>query len=109
MSPATASTLAMQMRETVADESQVDATSRTTASRRGFLASLFPHFDDRISPEFYRLSGKLRALGNALFLAANIVLAPQVESLGFDPYVHWRVFIVFCCVHSIDGLLALVQ
>ena len=97
------------MRETVADESQVDATSRTTGSRRGFLASLFPHFDDRISPEFYRLSGKLRALGNALFLAANIVLAPQVESLGFDPYVHWRVFIVFCCVHTIDGLLALVQ
>ena len=94
------------MRETLADESSVDASpSRTTGSRRGFLASLFPYFEDRVSPEFYRLSGKLRAIGNALFLTANIILAPQVKSLGFDPYVHWRVFIVFCCVHSVDGLL----
>src|SRR5256885_2347306 len=85
-----------EVRETVADESQVAARSGTATGRRGFLSSLVPHLDDRISPEFYRLSGKLRALVNVAFLIANVVMAPQVESLGFDPHVHWRFFFVIC-------------
>ena len=59
----------------------------------GFLTWLFPRFDAAVSPEFYRQSGKLRALTNLVFLLSNLVIAPRVESLGFDPTVHWRVVV----------------
>jgi len=58
---------------------------------RGFLTTIFPRFDEAVSPEFYRLSGKLRAITNGLFMVANFVLAPQVDALGFDRAVLWKV------------------
>jgi serine/threonine protein kinase len=70
------------------------------------LSSLFPRFDAAVSPEFYRLSGKLRAITNLLFLISNLALAPRVEALGFDPSVHWRVLAVFLTVHTVDGALS---
>jgi len=77
----------------------------TATPNRGFLSTLFPRFDEAASPEFYRLSGKLRALTNLLFLISNFVLAPQLRALGFDPRVHWTCVVVFCIVHTIDALL----
>ena len=72
------------------------------------FSSLVPRFDERISPDFFRLSGKLRAIANALFLISNVALAPGVEKLGFDPYVHWRFFPVIMSVHLVDMLLGIV-
>ncbi|HEU0030430.1 MAG TPA: serine/threonine-protein kinase [Kofleriaceae bacterium] len=77
------------------------------SARRGFLASLVPTLDDKVSPEFYRLSGKLRMFTNIAFLVANFVMAPQVESLGFDLHVHWRFFLAICSVHVVDAALGL--
>jgi protein kinase-like protein len=88
----------------VADRART--TSASTRTRHGFLSSLFPRFDSAVSPEFYRLSGKLRAITNALFLIGNFAMAPQVDALGFDPHVHWRTLIVFTAVHFFDGLIA---
>jgi tRNA A-37 threonylcarbamoyl transferase component Bud32 len=84
------------------------ADSGPSSSRTGFLSSLVPRFEEKISPEFYRLSGKLRAIGNALFIIANLIMAPQVDSLGFDPYVHLRTAITFTCVHLTDFTLAMI-
>jgi len=72
------------------------------------FSSLVPRFDERISPDFFRLTGKLRAIANLLFVLSNIALAPGVDKLGFDPYVHWRFFPVILSVHIIDGVLGLV-
>jgi tRNA A-37 threonylcarbamoyl transferase component Bud32 len=72
------------------------------------LSSLLPKFDERVSPDFYRLSGKLRAFANVLFIVSNLAMAPQVEKLGFDPYVHWRFFPVILGVHILDLVLATV-
>ena len=77
----------------------------TTA--HGFFASLFPRFDVPASPEFYRLSGKLRALTNLLFLVVNFVLAPRVEALGFDVDTLFQSLVVFTTFHTVDGLLGL--
>jgi tRNA A-37 threonylcarbamoyl transferase component Bud32 len=81
--------------------------SSPASSRTGFLSSLVPRFEEKISPEFYRLSGKLRAIGNALFILANLIMVPQVDSLGFDPYVHLWTAITFTCVHLTDFTLAM--
>jgi len=93
----------------VVGDTQVSAADRdrvTARTSHGFLSSLFPRFDAAVSPEFYRLSGKLRALTNALFLIGNFALAPQVDALGFDPYVHWRVLCIYIAIHTVDGALA---
>ena len=83
-----------------------DASVRIT-SRPSLLASLMPRFDEQVSPEFYRLSGRLRALANAVFLLANVILSPQVGALGFDPDVHLRSIIAFSCIHLVDLTLGL--
>ena len=93
------------MADTVATTSGGGGKSARTSA--GFLSSLFPRFDAAVSPEFYRLAGKLRAITNLLFLISNFVLAPQIEALGFDPHVHWRVLIAFTMIHLVDGGLAL--
>jgi tRNA A-37 threonylcarbamoyl transferase component Bud32 len=82
------------------------ASTRTTGPRAGLLSSLVPKFDESISPEFYRLSGKLRAFSNALFLLANLIMAPQVDRLGFDPDVHLTTALTFSGIHLADLLLA---
>ncbi len=91
-------------------ETRVSVTDHPSRSsgRTGLLASFIPRLDESISPEFYRLSGKLRAFGNALFLIANLVMAPQVARLGFDEHVHWRTAAVFAAVHVTDLTLGLV-
>src|SRR5512144_2932535 len=81
---------------------------RARASRAGLMQSIFPRFDEAVSPEFYRLSGRLRAITNALFIVANLVLAPQLGKLGFDPDVHLRTLIAFLIIHSLDLGLGLV-
>jgi serine/threonine protein kinase len=78
---------------------------RARRTSPGFLSSLVPRFDAEVSLEFYRLSGKLRAITNLLFLITNFALGPQVEALGFDPVVFRPVFITFLIIHSIDGVL----
>ncbi|HEV7558066.1 MAG TPA: hypothetical protein VGO00_21510, partial [Kofleriaceae bacterium] len=98
------------MRETRADvdEGGGQGVSRNRAGRTGlWWSSLVPKFDETISPEFYKLSGKLRAIGNLLFIASNLALAPRVDALGFDPNVHVRAVPVFITVHVIDLTLAL--
>ncbi|HTR51215.1 MAG TPA: serine/threonine-protein kinase [Kofleriaceae bacterium] len=79
--------------------------ARTSAT--GFLGSLFPRFDTPVSPEFYRLGGKLRAATNLLFLVANFALAPRTEALGFDLHVLGRSLVAFTIIHTSDGLIAL--
>jgi serine/threonine-protein kinase len=79
--------------------------TRTTGPRR-LLSSLVPKFDESVSPEFYRLSGKLRAFSNALFLLANLIMAPQVDRLGFDPDVHLTTALTFSGIHLVDLLLS---
>jgi tRNA A-37 threonylcarbamoyl transferase component Bud32 len=78
---------------------------RGRRTNSGFLATLIPRFDAEVSLEFYRLSGKLRAITNVLFLITNFALAPQVEALGFDPVVFRPIFVTFFVVHTIDGCL----
>jgi len=78
------------------------------SARSRFWSSFVPQFDERISPEFYKLSGKLRTIGNLLFIAGNLAMAPRVEALGFDPHVHFIAAIGFCCMHLTDMGLALV-
>ncbi len=92
-----------ETRVSVTDAARVGASAART---RGFLSTLFPRFDEAASPEFYRLTGKLRAFTNVLFLISNFVLAPQIKSLGFDPHVHWKTLIAFTAIHTIDGLLS---
>jgi tRNA A-37 threonylcarbamoyl transferase component Bud32 len=58
-----------------------------------------------VTPEFYRLTGKLRAVANLLFLIANFALAPRTEALGFDVRVLWNTLIAFTAVHLTDGLI----
>ena len=65
-------------------ETRDSVTDRARRTSSGFLASLVPRFDAEVSLEFYRLSGKLRAITNLLFLITNLALGPQVEALGFD-------------------------
>ena len=84
-----------------------DASLRVT-SRPSLLSSLMPRFDEQVSPEFYRLSGRLRALANAVFIIANLILAPQVHALGFDPDVHLTATLVFTFVHLVDFVLGVV-
>jgi tRNA A-37 threonylcarbamoyl transferase component Bud32 len=91
----------METRVSVAD-------SRPSRSRTGFLSSLVPRFDEQVSPEFFRLSGKLRVISNALFLIANLIMAPQVTALGFDPHVHLRTAIAFIGIHAVDLTLGLI-
>jgi serine/threonine protein kinase len=91
-----------ETRVSVSDRARV-ASART----HGFLSSLFPRFDEAISPELYRMTGKLRVFANLLFLLGNAALAPQIEALGFDRHVHWRVLAIYTGVHSIDLLLGL--
>jgi tRNA A-37 threonylcarbamoyl transferase component Bud32 len=79
-----------------------------SASRSGLMQSIFPRFDEAVSPEFYRLSGRLRAITNGLFIAANLVLAPQLGALGFDRDVHLRTLIAFLSIHAIDLVLGIV-
>jgi tRNA A-37 threonylcarbamoyl transferase component Bud32 len=81
---------------------------RVTATRAGLMQSIFPRFDEAVSPEFYRLSGRLRAITNGLFIVANLVLAPQLGALGFDRDVHLTTLIAFLVIHSIDLVLGLV-
>ena len=98
------------MRETRVDvdEGGGEKISRTRSGRTGmWWSSLVPKFDETISPEFYKLSGKLRAIGNLLFIASNLALAPRVDALGFDPHVHVRAVPLFITVHLIDLTLAL--
>jgi tRNA A-37 threonylcarbamoyl transferase component Bud32 len=77
--------------------------ARGTVATQGFLSSIFPRFEAPVSPEFYRLSGKLRAISNLFFLIANFALAPQVEKLGFDVNVLWKTLIGFTVMHLTDG------
>ena len=79
--------------------------ARARARTRGFLSTIFPRFDEAVTPDFYRMTGKLRAITNVLFLIANFAFAPQAKQLGFDPHVLWTTLLGFTAVHSIDALL----
>src|SRR5688572_1696180 len=79
-----------------------------STTRTSVFSSLYPRFDEPISDDFYRLTGKLRAIANALFVITNVAMAPQVGNLGFDPYVHWRFFPIILTVHVIDLVLGIV-
>src|SRR5262245_40571628 len=92
------------MRETTVSLTDQD---RVAASRTGLMSSLFPRFDEAVSPEFYRMSGRLRAMTNLLFIVANLVMAPQIDALGFDAHVHWRTLFVFLSIHVLDLSLGL--
>ena len=94
----------MERMETRATDSG-KSKARSTAATTGFLGSLFPRFDSPVSPEFYRLTGKLRAIANLLFLIANFALAPQTEALGLDVDVLFKTLVVFTCIHLSDGLI----
>ncbi|HEY5927991.1 MAG TPA: serine/threonine-protein kinase [Kofleriaceae bacterium] len=92
-------------------ETRVSGSGRSpsaSGSRTSVFSSLLPRFDERVSPDFYRLSGKLRAFANTLFVLSNLAMAPQVEKLGFDPDVHWRFFPIILSVHVLDLWLGVV-
>ncbi len=87
----------------VTDRERRSLRARGTVATQGFLSSIFPRFEAPVSPEFYRLSGKLRAISNLFFLIANFALAPRVEKLGFDVDVLWQSLIGFTAMHLVDG------
>jgi tRNA A-37 threonylcarbamoyl transferase component Bud32 len=73
-------------------------TRRVTARRTG-LWTLFPRFEESVSPEFYRFTGKIRVLGVLALIAANVVSGLQVERLALDETVYWRLVAFHGGVH----------
>jgi tRNA A-37 threonylcarbamoyl transferase component Bud32 len=95
------------MRETMGTASG-GPTRPATTRISGLMSALVPRFDESVSPEFYRLSGRLRAMTNLFFIAANVAMAPQLGALGFDPDVHWKTLIAFSAIHVVDLVLAVI-
>jgi hypothetical protein len=52
--------------------------------------SLFPRFEESISPEFYRWTGKIRVFAIAFLLVSNVFGGLQLEEMGYDPDFYSR-------------------
>jgi tRNA A-37 threonylcarbamoyl transferase component Bud32 len=78
---------------------------RVRVEPRGLL-SLFPRFDEPISPEFYRWSGKLRIFAIIALAVGNLPTGLTLDRLGLDPGVFWRVQIVIIGLGAVDCVLA---
>src|SRR5262245_15488224 len=57
---------------------------------RSFWGSLFPRFSEAISPEFYRLTGKIRAVASVVLVVTNFAAVSQLRRTGADLALWWR-------------------
>jgi hypothetical protein len=62
----------------------VSATEQHVVSPRPPMLRLLPRFDEPISPEFYRHTGKIRAIAMALLLALDLSVFAHPDAVGYD-------------------------
>ncbi len=70
--------------------------------------SLFPRFPEPIAPEFYRFSGKVRALLLLTLIIGDIMVGLSAESLGMDEEFYWHMMTGNLAVLGADLILSLV-
>jgi len=74
----------------------------------GWLSWILPRFEERIDPEFYRYSGKVRVLVAPLLQAVNWVVMLRADQIGIDMSFWVRHQTVNSIALGIDVLLSLV-
>ncbi len=69
--------------------------------------SLFPRFPEPITPEHYRMTGKVRAIVMALMIAFNLSAVFRMDELAIDSAFYWRLETPNSVVIILDILLGL--
>jgi hypothetical protein len=68
---------------------------------------LLPRFEERLTPEFYRLTGRLRVVITLSLLVMNVASYPMVPSLQIDTRAFDRMFAFHTPMHVVDCLIGL--
>lgn len=68
---------------------------------------MLPRFDEKLTPDFFRLTGKLRAVVTCCLLVLNFASYPMVDSLALDRGVFDKMFAFHTPMHIVDALLGL--
>ena len=76
------------------------------ATRAGVWA-LFPQFPERVSLDFYRVSGKIRFYTVVFLLTTTLIAGTQAKNTGFDMDVFWDMWAFHIVTHVAVTLLAL--
>jgi hypothetical protein len=77
------------------------------ARRRRRWLGLLPQFEERLTPEFYHLTGKLRFIAVCALIVFAVIGHLQVEELRLEMAAYWAMIAVQAPVHLLDALLAL--
>jgi tRNA A-37 threonylcarbamoyl transferase component Bud32 len=78
-----------------------------TEKQSGRYWFLLPRFEEKLTEDFFRLSGRLRVVVNLCLLGLNIASYPMIGSLQIDEVVFARVFAFHTPMHILDCLLGL--
>ncbi len=79
--------------------------AETQVHHRRWLWSVLPRFEEKLTPELWRFSGKLRFWAVLILSLQSLLVLAQHESMHLDPDTYWTLFAFEMPIQVIDFMI----